>query len=34
MRGKKSILTQAMPVRPSDKDTMGVKTSGWWVIKA
>jgi hypothetical protein len=35
--GKKSILlegTQAMPARPSDKDRMGVKTLGWWVVKA
>jgi hypothetical protein len=30
--GRKSILlegTQAMPGRPSDKDRMRVKTSGW-----
>jgi hypothetical protein len=26
--------TQAMPARPSDKDIMGVKTLGWWVVKA
>jgi hypothetical protein len=26
--------TQAMPVRPSDKDRMGVKTLGWGVVKA
>jgi hypothetical protein len=35
--GKKSILlegTQAMPASPSDKDRMGVKTLGWWVVKA
>jgi hypothetical protein len=35
--GRKSILlegTQAMPARPSDKDRMGVKTLGWWVVKA
>jgi hypothetical protein len=35
--GKKSILlegTQAMPARPSDKGRMGVKTLGWWVVKA
>jgi hypothetical protein len=35
--GKKSILlegTQAMPARPSDKDRMGVKTLGWWVVEA
>jgi hypothetical protein len=34
--GKKSILlegTQAIPARPSD-DRMGVKTLGWWVVKA
>jgi hypothetical protein len=34
---KKSILlegTQAMPVRPSDKNKMGVKTLGWGVVKA
>jgi hypothetical protein len=34
---RKSILlegTQAMPARPSDKDRMGVKTLGWWVVKA
>jgi hypothetical protein len=34
--GRKSILlegTQAMPARPSDKDRMGVKTLGWWVVK-
>jgi hypothetical protein len=34
---KKSILlegTQAMPARPSDKGRMGVKTLGWWVVKA
>jgi hypothetical protein len=23
-----------MPARPSDKDRMGVKTLGWWVVKA
>jgi hypothetical protein len=37
LRGKKSILlegTQAMPARPSDKGRMGVKTLGWWVVKA
>jgi hypothetical protein len=36
LRGKKSILegTQAMPARPSDKDKMGVKMLGWWVVKA
>jgi hypothetical protein len=37
LRRKKSILlegTQAMPARPSDKDRMGVKTLGWWVVKA
>jgi hypothetical protein len=35
--GRKSILlegNQAMPARPSDKDIMGVKTLGWWVVKA
>jgi hypothetical protein len=35
--GRKSILlegTQAVPARPSDKDRMGVKTLGWWVVKA
>jgi hypothetical protein len=35
--GEKSILlegTQAIPARPSDKDRMGVKTLGWWVVKA
>jgi hypothetical protein len=35
--GKKSILlecTQAMPARPSDKGRTGVKTLGWWVVKA
>jgi hypothetical protein len=26
--------TQAIPARPSDKDRMGVKTLGWWVVKA
>jgi hypothetical protein len=26
--------TQAMPARPSDKGRMGVKTLGWWVVKA
>jgi hypothetical protein len=26
--------TQAMPVRPSDKDRMKVKMLGWWVGKA
>jgi hypothetical protein len=26
--------TQAMPARPSDKDRMGAKTLGWWVVKA
>jgi hypothetical protein len=34
--GKNSILlegTQAMPARPSDKDRMGVKTLGWWVVE-
>jgi hypothetical protein len=34
---KKSILlegTQAMPARPSYKGRMGVKTLGWWVVKA
>jgi hypothetical protein len=34
---RKSILlegTQAMPARPPDKDRMGVKTLGWWVVKA
>jgi hypothetical protein len=37
LRGKKSILldgTQAKPARPSDKGRMGVKTLGWWVVKA
>jgi hypothetical protein len=37
LRGEKSILlegTQAMPARPSDKGRMGVKTLGWWVVKA
>jgi hypothetical protein len=37
LRGKKSILlegTQAMPARPSDKGRMGMKTLGWWVVKA
>jgi hypothetical protein len=24
---------QAMPARPSDKDRMGVKTLGWWVVE-
>jgi hypothetical protein len=36
-RGRKSILlegTQAMPARPCDKDRMGVKTLGWWVVEA
>jgi hypothetical protein len=31
----KSILlegTQAIPARPSDKDGMGVKMLGWWVV--
>jgi hypothetical protein len=23
-----------MPARPSDKDSMGVKTLGWWVVEA
>jgi hypothetical protein len=23
-----------MPTRPSDKDRMGVKTLGWWVVEA
>jgi hypothetical protein len=35
--GRKSILlegTQAMSARPSDMDRMGVKTLGWWVVKA
>jgi hypothetical protein len=35
--GEKSILlegTQTMPARPSDKDGIGVKTLGWWVVKA
>jgi hypothetical protein len=35
--GFKRILlegTQAMLARPSDKDRMGVKTLGWWVVKA
>jgi hypothetical protein len=35
--GRKSILlegTQAIPARPSDKERMGVKTLGWWVVKA
>jgi hypothetical protein len=34
---EKSILlesTQTMPARPSDKDRMGVKTLGWWVVEA
>jgi hypothetical protein len=32
--GRKSVEgTQAMPARPSDKDRMGVKTLGWWVVK-
>jgi hypothetical protein len=34
--GRKSILlegTQAMPARPSDKERMGAKTLGWWVVK-
>jgi hypothetical protein len=34
--GRNSILlegTQAMPARP-DKDRMGVKTLGWWVVTA
>jgi hypothetical protein len=26
--------TQAMPARPSDNGGMGVKTLGWWVVKA
>jgi hypothetical protein len=26
--------TQAIPARPSDKGRMGVKTLGWWVVKA
>jgi hypothetical protein len=26
--------TQAMPAGPSDKSRMGVKTLGWWVVKA
>jgi hypothetical protein len=37
LREKKSILlegTQATPARPSDKNRMGVKTLGWWVVKA
>jgi hypothetical protein len=37
LRGKNSILlegTQEMPARPSDKGRMGVKTLGWWVVKA
>jgi hypothetical protein len=35
--GKKNVLlegTQEMPARPSDKDRMGVKTLGWWVVDA
>jgi hypothetical protein len=35
--GGKSILlecTQANPARPSDKNRMGVKTLGWWVVEA
>jgi hypothetical protein len=35
--GEKSMLlegTQAMPARPSNKDRMGVKTLGWWVVKS
>jgi hypothetical protein len=35
--GRKSVLlegTQAMPARPSDKDRMGAKTLGWWMVKA
>jgi hypothetical protein len=35
--GKKSVLlegSQAMPARPSDEGRMGVKTLGWWVVKA
>jgi hypothetical protein len=34
--GRKNILLegiQAMPVCPSDKDRMGMKTLGWWVVK-
>jgi hypothetical protein len=37
LRGKKIILlegTQAMPARPSDKDRMGLKTLGLWVVEA
>jgi hypothetical protein len=37
LRRKMSILlegTQAMPARPSDKGRMGMKTLGWWVVKA
>jgi hypothetical protein len=35
-RGESILLegTQAMPARPSDKDKMGMKTLGWWVVKA
>jgi hypothetical protein len=34
--GKEHLLegTQATPARPSDADKMGVKTLGWWVVKA
>jgi hypothetical protein len=35
--GGKSILlegTQVIPARPSDKDRMGMKTLGWWVVNA
>jgi hypothetical protein len=35
--GRDSILlegTQAMTTRPSDKDSMRVKTLGWRVVKA
>jgi hypothetical protein len=36
--GRKGILllegSQAVPARPSGKGRMGVKTLGWWVVKA
>jgi hypothetical protein len=34
--GRNNILlegTQEMPARPSNKDRMGVKMLGWWVVK-